>query len=117
MGKVLSDIDILGVTYSVRVQDEKENPKLNNADGLCEIYAKQLIIDDSNRNDKNSYMNINEYYQQILRHEVFHAIFAECGANDYCRDEKLIDMLAFLYPRIEKIMQETKKIGDEINAL
>jgi len=117
MGKVLSDIDILGVNYSVRVQDAKENPKLDNADGLCEIYAKQLIIDDSNRHDKGAFMNVDEYYQQTLRHEVFHAIFAECGATDYCRDEKLIDMLAFLYPKIEKIMQETKKIGDELNAL
>lgn len=116
MGKVLSDIDILGVNYSVRVQDAKENPKLDGADGLCEIYAKQLILDNSGKQDKNAYANIGEYYQQTLRHEVFHAIFAECGATDYCRDEKLIDMLAVLYPKIEKIMQKAKKIGDELNA-
>lgn len=117
MRKILPSIDILGVKYSVSVETEKENPKLKDSDGLCEIYSKQIILDTSNKDDAMAYAKIDEYYKRVLRHEVFHAIFAECGNDKYCCDEELVDLLAFLYPRIEKIMQEADKIGEKINAL
>lgn len=117
MKKPLPTIDILGVEYSVFVETEKENPKLIGNDGLCELYSKSIILDTSSKSDKEAFDNIEEYYHKVLRHECFHAIFAECGLDKYCRDEVLVDMLAFLYPRIEKIMKDAKKVGDEINAL
>ena len=117
MSRPISTLNILGVSYDVIVETPEENSKLRNADGLCEIFAKQLIINDSDRHDVDAWSNMNEYYQKVLRHEIFHAILAECGASKYYEDEDLVELLALLYPRIEKIMHEAKKIGDKINAV
>lgn len=117
MAKNVGTIEIIGVPYEVMLETEEENPKLESNDGLCEIYAKQIILDISCRNNKNNYDNMNEYYQRLIRHEVFHAIFAEIGNIEWCKDETLVDTLAMLYPRIEEIMKQARKIGDDINAL
>ena len=37
-------VNILGTQYEIVVQSEKENPKLESANGLCETYARKLIL-------------------------------------------------------------------------
>lgn len=117
MAKDVANINILGVNYKITLQTESENPKLEDNDGLCEIYAKQIILDTSCRNQKNNFDNMDDYYQRLIRHEIFHAIFAEIGNIEWCNDETLVDSLAMLYPRIEEIMKNAHKIGEDINAL
>ena len=38
-------------------------------------------------------------YLQVLRHEMVHAMFYECGLTDYMRDETLVEALACIYPK------------------
>lgn len=99
-------INILGVEYEVLVQDEKENPKIKDCDGICEWVVKQIIIDTSYKNDPENLDGINSYIHKVLRHEAFHALFAEMGINKWMSDEDLVDMLAMQYPKIRRIMDE-----------
>lgn len=97
-------IDILGTIYTVERQSWKDNSKLIENDGLCETYSKRLII---NQPQEGAYdlENIDDYFDKVLRHEIFHAIFHEIGLDKYSQDETLVDALSILYPKIEKIMK------------
>ena len=53
-----------------------------------------------------AFNKIDDFFHKVLRHEGFHAIFAEAGASQYMEDETLVDMLAMLYPRIKVIMEQ-----------
>ena len=105
--------NILGVPYKVKVQTEIENPKLRGADGLCEFYSKEIILDTSPRNNEQAFNNIEEYYHKVLRHEAFHAILHEAGLDCYAEDEKLVDALAVLYPRITPVMEKIESLNTE----
>ena len=100
-------INILGTEYTVLRQNAEQNPKMENCDGIHEPYSKKIIIDtDIDSKDKMVVENVDEYHHKVLRHEAFHAIFAEAGFNDYWNDEVLVEALARLYPKIKVIMEQ-----------
>lgn len=95
-------INILGTDYDIIL--DNENPKMKDSDGFCEWVAKKIIITDSYRNDEDVLENIDEYIHKVIRHEAFHALFAEMGIKKWMQDEELVDMLAMQYPKIRAIM-------------
>jgi hypothetical protein len=95
-------INILGTDYEIIL--DNENPKMKDGDGFCEWVAKKIIITDSYRNDEDVLENIDEYIHKVIRHEAFHALFAEMGIKKWMQDEELVDMLAMQYPKIRAIM-------------
>lgn len=97
-------VNILGTQYKLIVQTAKENPKLQDSAGLCEWLSKKIIIDTSYRDEPNALENIDEYIHKVMRHEAFHALFAEMGMRSWMDDEDLIDALAMQYPKIKEIM-------------
>ena len=97
-------VNILGTDYDILIQND--NPKMKDSDGFCEWVAKKIIITDSYRNDEDVLENIDEYIHKVIRHEAFHALFAEMGMKKWMQDEELVDMLAMQYPKIRKIMDE-----------
>ena len=97
-------ISILGTEYEIVKTDSEHCPKLKEADGLCEWVAKKIIFTDSYRDEEDVLDNIDGYIHKVLRHEAFHAIFAEMGMRKYFEDEELVDMLAMQYPKIRKVM-------------
>lgn len=99
-------INILGQEYEIIIQTERENPKLKDADGICEIYSKKLIITTDYAGDPDCFENIEAYIHKVLRHEAFHAFFAEMGIKEWFQDERLVDMLAMQYPRVREIMDQ-----------
>ena len=109
-------IDILGTLYNVKFQTNDECSKLNtqDADGLAELYSKELIIRTGYENNKNCYNNITAYREKVLRHEIIHAIFHESGLQQYCDDELLVNFLAIQYPKIKEIMDVAKEMHEEI---
>ena len=109
--KKYGKVNILGTWYDVYNQTEEDNSKLYDKDGICESYSKKLIIDTSVKSDKDAFENVDDYFHFILRHEAFHAIFHEIGhGEDYCRDEMLVNLLAHLYPKIKRIMDDLNDI-------
>lgn len=109
-------IDILGTPYNIKFNTDEEYPKLNSqdADGLAELYSKELIIRTGYEDDKSCYNNILDYREKVLRHEIIHAIFHESGLQNYCDDEALVNFLAIQYPKIKAIMDKAKEIHNEV---
>jgi len=96
-------INILGQEYEVLAKKESEYPKLlsANASGLAELYSKQLILNkDSMVEDSETYNNLAEYTDKVLRHEIVHAYFHEAGLSTYCQDEVLVEWIAQQLPKM-----------------
>lgn len=108
----MDKINVFGTEYIINFKTEKDHPKFEAADanGLCESYTNNIYIRIGYEKDDTAHDNIAEYKRKILRHELFHAIFHELGQRDYEQDERLVDMLAIVYPKIEKIMEQVKTI-------
>ena len=109
MSRLLDTIFILGTEYEIYDQDVSENPKLDDAFGISEFWTKSIIIDTSVEDD-HSFDNMNALFHKVLRHEAFHCILHEAGADKYSKDEDLVDMLAILYPKIKEIMDRLDNI-------
>ena len=106
-------INVLGTEYTILTATGEENPKMKDAAGLCEAYAKKIYIDTSHASYEEVVENFEGFCQRVLRHEAFHAIFHEAGLSKYYEDETLVEALAILYPRIEKIMNKIAEIDTE----
>lgn len=100
-------INILGTDYEIKYETRMENPKLINANGLCEFWAKKIIIDKPDPDPEN-YENINEFEKKVIRHEIIHAFLGESGLRQYMEDETLVDWIAVQFHKIEEIFKELK---------
>ena len=109
-------IDILGTPYNIKFATSKEYSKfdIRDADGLAELYSKEIYIRTGYEDDPNCFNNITEYREKVLRHEILHAIFHECGLDKYSNDEDLVNFLALQYNKIVDIMNKAKDIHNEI---
>ena len=102
-------VNILGAEYEIIKQKKEDNPKLEDASGLCEIYAHKIIIRDYDHDDLHVFDNIEAYDKQVLRHEIAHAFFAESGLrnnSNYAEDEELVDWIAIQFPKLLKAFEE-----------
>jgi len=99
-------INILGTEYTIRFLNDKEYPKLelSDANGLSELYSKELIINSGIDHGKGTeYESLDKYVLKVVRHEIVHAFFHESGLHDnYCQDELLVDWIALQLPKIYK---------------
>lgn len=86
-------IDVLGTEYEIVIQSEQENKKLEVANGICETYAKKLVILDVKETDQ-TFENLDGFRRKILRHEIIHAFLAESGLrnnSDWAENEEMVD--------------------------
>lgn len=98
-------INILGTQYEVIKQTEKENPKLKDANGLCEPYTRQIILSEQEPG-LDVFDNIDAFNRKTLRHEIVHAFFVESGLTEYTEDEVLVEWIAVQFPKISRVMKE-----------
>lgn len=108
----MSKINILGQEYEVKIQNEEENPKLKKADGVCEFYSKEIIVCDV-QEDEETFNNMQEYRNKVLRHEIIHAFIHESGLDvmsDWARNEEMVDFFAYQIPKIAKLFKELEII-------
>ena len=104
-------VNILGQEYNIVFVNEKENPKLEllEANGLAELYSKELIINSEiDDGDKRTYNSINLFENKVIRHEIIHAFFHESGMSNYCSDEILVEWIA---QQIIKMNKAFKEVG------
>lgn len=97
-------ISILGTGYELIIDGEEQMQDKDNY-GECDRYTKVIRINRDAFEGENLTRNIKGVMDKTIRHELFHAIFHEAGLDCYAEDEILIDALAILYPKIEKIME------------
>lgn len=97
-------VDVLGTNYTIRVEDESQNPKILDANGICEMYSKHIVLNPIKENE-NYYENLESYRKKVVRHELVHAFFAESGLrtnSEYAENEELVDWIAIQLPKIAK---------------
>lgn len=96
----------MGTEYEL-IRNDKSLKEIG-ADGECRSYSKiirirpvkDMLSGDSSDKEKE------DRYNEVLRHEVIHAFFHECGLDDYCGNEELVDWLAVQFPKMLKVFQE-----------
>lgn len=96
-------VNILGAEYKIGFDFDSDE-----ADGEARFYKKEINLrpiqdmldDDSSDKEKE------RRFLEVFRHEVLRSILYEAGADEYARDENLIDFLAILSPKIFKTFQE-----------
>lgn len=104
-------VNILGTEYEIIEQAAVDNPKLDDASGLCETYSKKIVLDSEMLKPHKMLVEQPEQFKnKVLRHEIVHAFFAESGLLDYCHDEVLVDYLAIQLPKMVKAMQQVECI-------
>lgn len=89
-------VNILGTDYSVNISD-MNNTELSDADGICKIYEKEIVIRDKKYMCGNSEDVQRKRYEHVVRHELVHAVAQECGVQ-YGDDEALVDWIAHIIP-------------------
>jgi hypothetical protein len=100
-------VNILGTDYTIIEQASSNNPKLEDANGICEIYSKKIVLDyDMLKPHKMLVEQPEQFKNKVLRHEIIHAFFAESGLMEFCNDELLVDYLAVQLPKMVKAMNE-----------
>lgn len=108
-------ITILGQEYEIIHQTEKENQKLENADGICETYSKKIILNNFEISS-NTLDNVEDYKNKVLRHEVIHAFIHESGLDlmsEWARNEEMVDFFAIQIPKMIEVFRELKIIKEK----
>lgn len=102
-------VNILGTEYEIKYLSDSEYQKLKicEANGLAELYSKELIINsEMDDGSGKTYANFDEFKNNVIRHEIIHAFFHESGLSDYCEDEDLVCWMALQFPKIMKVFQD-----------
>ncbi|NBI08238.1 hypothetical protein [Senegalia massiliensis] len=105
-------LNILGQEYEVLLLTEEEYPKLKHLDanGIAELYNKQLIINkDGTVQNEVTFDNLKAFTSKVIRHEIVHAYFHESGLMDYCNDERLVDWIALQLPKMANTIDDFEK--------
>lgn len=97
---------ILGTEYNL-IRDDATLKDIN-ADGECRGYSKtirirplkDMLYGEASNDEKK------KRYDEVLRHEVIHAFFNECGLDGYSDDEELVSWIAAQFPKMLKVFQE-----------
>lgn len=98
-------INILGQDYQIKVQTAMENPKLIGANGICEFFSKEIIVDVA-KPEATTFNNLDEFNKKVLRHEIIHAFLGESELRRYMEDEDLVDWIAIQFHKIEEVFKE-----------
>ncbi len=96
-------VNILGTEYEI-IHDLESKV----ADGQAGFYRKKIEIKPLDKmldEDSTDEEKLNRQ-KEVTRHELWHCMMFEGGNEEYAYDEKLIDILAILSPKIFKVFQE-----------
>lgn len=94
-------INILGVKYDIR-ETQLDYDTL----GRCNRYSKVIELNKDLADICECKESIDVIKAQVLRHEILHAAFHECGLSKYAEDESLVELLAIQFPKIIQAMKE-----------
>jgi hypothetical protein len=107
------NITILGEQYKIIMTTGNDNPRLSHADGYCGNYDNVIFIEkdiftqlpDAEGEESVEILQIRRL-AHVKRHEIIHAFFKECGLTDWRDDERLVDWIANMFPKMLKVFKE-----------
>lgn len=96
-------VNILGTEYNVEFNHENKE-----SDGEAFFYEKRIEIKpiQGMLNADSTIAEKEKRQKEVFRHELLHCTLFESGNSDYAYDEKLIEALSILTPKIFKVFQE-----------
>lgn len=101
-------VDILGTPYVIRFYRGNDDAKLENASGYTETFSKEIVIDDSEP-DERTVNDFESFKRKVLRHEIVHAFLQESGlggCSDWARNEEVVDWIALQFEKMQTAMKE-----------
>lgn len=105
-------VNILGTEYKVLFRDEKDKPKLKNADGYIDTSIKEIVVGIFEKDDM-SIENLELYSKKVLRHEIIHGFLYESGlwnnsgnVEAWGISEEITDWIALQFPKMKKAFEE-----------
>ena len=103
-------VNILGTPYTLREETEKDRAKMENANGFCESYSKEIVIRKIEATEY-TFDALEEFRKKVVRHEIIHAFLHESGLannSDWAVNEELVDWFALQFPKLTKAFEDAK---------
>ena len=105
-------VNILGTEYKVLFREEKDKPKLKNADGYLDHSIKEIVVGIFEK-DEMSIEDLEPYSKKVLRHEIIHGFLYESGlwnnsgnVEAWGQSEEITDWIAIQFPKMLKAFSE-----------
>ena len=107
----IGEIKILGTPYELYVDHDKENPKMRGGHAYVELWSKKIVFA-PHESDSRTIESLFEYAFALIRHEVIHAMFHECGLTTYGYgdNEVLVEWLAQKIPQLHQACKDATDI-------
>ena len=101
-------LDILGTEYTFTETTPHADPRLFDTEGYIDKYTKTIAVDtDYNENHPSSIGDLPAHRNKVKRHEIIHAFFTESGMSEWHRNEQLVDLLAWQFPKLLEAFKKT----------
>ena len=117
-------INILGTEYEFIAESSKNDPGLIDKNGYCDPYAKKIVIEtDYEENHPDCVRNMDDFRDNVRRHEIIHAYLAESGLTEYSENEQLVDWIAWQFPKLLEsfravdAIQTDRTIGSNLKSI
>jgi len=102
---------VLGTEYTFFYSSDKEDPKMEGADGYIELLAKEIHIESGLFEKKESTVPLTlkcleEQGKKVIRHELIHAFITESGLHECCswaENEEMVDWMARQFPKMASL--------------
>lgn len=110
--KLDTHVSVLGTEYRVFITTDADDSRLKNADGACDYYKKEILIE---RNP--DIWQKRPYIEKVIRHEIIHAFMYESGLSnnwehkDFGQEETVVDWFAI---QINKIIEAVTDVYADI---
>ncbi len=103
-------VNILGTKYEFRFAGTEESD-LVNADGVCKVFDKKIIVRNQSLMGGDSQDAKKYRLDHVIRHELIHALAEESGVQ-YGNDEALVDWIAHIIPLVNSAFEQIISGGD-----
>ena len=113
---IKNSVNVLGTQYRIEVRKRADEPYMveNELDGYCSSMDKLIVVSDMSDAKFVSETEKENYFKHVLRHELVHACYAESGLSDcansvqgaWCKNEEMIDWIAYQFPKMIKVFEE-----------
>ena len=104
-------VNIMGMPYTIET-GEISREELRENDGVCKIEDREIILREA-RDMVDQWASETaaiRRFAYVLRHELVHAIAAECGVQ-YGDDEALVDWIAHIAPIVMRLQEDFYENG------
>lgn len=110
MNEDIKIVEVLGAYYRVYFRSNKEDPKLELADGYCDYTTREIVVRKDFDEDMQNLGDLQAYQNKILRHEIIHAFMAESGLVEHSmiNNEETVDWMASQFYKIYEAIENTK---------